>query len=833
MFTMKEVIPMSWLNQILLILSILVTLLSVIIQEWAGLTPLYISISWAIFIIILSVWLSCFLFQVALKANRPLNIRFVNNWLYNKFVNNLKLQIDSKEKSECISKYENEVRTNKNTNSTQVSKEKRKEKVVIRSSGKDTSLKRKRAVEIYNLVTEINLKCIKVWYKSISDDKSFPNEAQELLKKLLTKLFHKISLIDKIKLTHKLFNVFLLHLKEYQRALRRVEKGTAPNIEEAFRYLHPGSRNMPALEHMLHRMVTILAQEFLQWELTSSLPCKLLLSILAKRLLIVVETVSSPNWLFQNLSDFLLQQTPKNVAKVQSKQEENIPHVKKVISNALGDGITSATAAVIPRSLPKPKSESSTKPLIKHENTSVSINDKRPTLHLHNLGTEHRGLWGQSIVEIDAEIEGDKISPVYEEPTDFATTIARLRNVLQQKSTVNTPLHVEEKSYVVYEGSQFTNLSIPWTEFHTALDGSQQLLYCIQFDDIEQRGVDLFETTTATVRRQYRDFAQLHTSLQEIPELASIMSNLVLPKGGRLELENYLKTLTTRLASECPPQLRHFLRPSSNANKKADVVAPRFDKFLVKTVSGVFNTLRTVVPGFEIEQEEENVPLPTLMSLADIPWRFVENIKSKSLAAELQQLITERTEYSCVDSAYEAVDSMESANDSALLTHWWETVKSSYEEDLDDLDSHLILTCVAVDLICELLAGVGSNNALQQEAVVRWAKLLFGNVTEPILQTVTLQIFDQLGNISLHNVQNKLSEEPLELLKKRLLQELLVKLPNDVKLVFGEDDTLNILKYLLDSYEIKKINVDLNLQILDVLASQLLSTCRSKHSTTL
>lgn len=90
-----------------------------------------------------------------------------------------------------------------------------------------------------------------------------------------------------------------------------------------------------------------------------------------------------------------------------------------------------------------------------------------------------------------------------------------------------------------------------------------------------------------------------------------------------------------------------------------------------------------------------------------------------------------------------------------------------------------------------------------------------------------------MGNIPLHNVQNKLSEEPLKLLKKRLLQELLVKLPNDVKLVFGEDDTLNILKHLLDSYEIKKINVDLNLQILDVLASQLLSTCRSKHSTTL
>lgn len=32
-----------------------------------------------------------------------------------------------------------------------------------------------------------------------------------------------------------------------------------------------------------------------------------------------------------------------------------------------------------------------------------------------------------------------------------------------------------------------------------------------------------------------------------------------------------------------------------------------------------------------------------------------------------------------MDSAYEAVDSMESTNDSALLINWWEIVKSSYE----------------------------------------------------------------------------------------------------------------------------------------------------------
>lgn len=55
-------------------------------------------------------------------------------------------------------------------------------------------------------------------------------------------------------------------------------------------------------------------------------------------------------------------------------------------------------------------------------------------------------------------------------------------------------------------------------------------------------------------------------------------------------------------------------------------------------------------------------------------------------------------------------------------------------DEVDELDSNLTLTCTMIDLICELLAGIASNNTLQQEAVVRWTKLLFGNISEPILQ---------------------------------------------------------------------------------------------------
>lgn len=62
--------------------------------------------------------------------------------------------------------------------------------------------------------------------------------------------------------------------------------------------------------------------------------------------------------------------------------------------------------------------------------------------------------------------------------------------------------------------------------------------------------------------------------------------------------------------------------------------------------------------------------------------KYIVVLFQKSLAVRLQQLVDERTEYSCVDTAYEAVDSMDSSNDTTLLSHWWEIVKASDEGKL-------------------------------------------------------------------------------------------------------------------------------------------------------
>lgn len=72
-------------------------------------------------------------------------------------------------------------------------------------------------MNITDTIREIDVKCIEIWYKNISNDKSFPNEAQDLLDKFLRRLVLKANLIDKIKLVNKLANILLLHLKEYRR----------------------------------------------------------------------------------------------------------------------------------------------------------------------------------------------------------------------------------------------------------------------------------------------------------------------------------------------------------------------------------------------------------------------------------------------------------------------------------------------------------------------------------------------------------------------------------------------------------------------------------------
>ncbi|XP_012258874.2 uncharacterized protein LOC105687643 [Athalia rosae] len=824
---MEQVLSISWSNRILLTstISILICLiLQVYVAQLSVSTPMVIS--WAILIITLSIWLSCVALRLILKANSPLIIQPFNKWLQLLVSVYIKhdLQLTQQQQSEIIKDAEN---TNIKPLSTTASNNDQKPNnedsssngtfQKITNQNKDSSSTFMARINLDETVDEIDSKFINVWYQNVSNDETFCSEAKLLLKNLLDRVNHQLNNVDQIEVVRKIGNVLLLHLKEYRRSLRRLEKGTVTDIEEAYRYVHPGSRNTAALEYSLHRVITVLAREFLQWEIMSSLPCKLLFSVLAKKLLSRIETISSPNWIYGVILTA--------VSSEPIDTEKNTTHNKSAVSSALSDAILSTTAAVISRPFPKAGQAAivSTNSKVNNEN-GPSLLERRASLSLDGLEISHRGLWANvEISEPDSEPDEDRLSPVYEEPTDLATTIARLRSLLHQKSNVTTPQQTEEKSCTVYEDS---HLAIPWTEFHTAPDGSQQLFYCIQFDDIEQHGSHFFETTTATVKRQYSDFVRLHASLAEVPSLAAVLADISLPEGGRVEMENYLKQICTLLAAEYPPQLRHFLRPSSNSSKKADAVAPRLDRFLAKTVSGVFNTLKTVVPGFEMDPEIEVMPMPTLMSLADVPWRFVEDLNSRNLGRELQQLVAERIDYCSVDTAYEAVESIEGSGDSELLDHWWKTFNAPYDEELDELDTGISLTQMVIDLTSEILVGAGCDSVIEQEAVVRAIKLFAGNIAESSLQNMIRTFVHHLDNLNIFTSPISENNRVLDDLEDELLWQLMSMVPPQVKIFLGDNETSKALKFVMKSLENKKINRDLYLQLLDVLASQLLASSK-------
>ena len=93
------------------------------------------------------------------------------------------------------------------------------------------------------------------------------------------------------------------------------------NVEIAYRRSHSGSRGPLALEYSIYQLVSVLAKEFLPWELTSSLPYKIVLSILAKRVLLLIETVSSPIWILQNFLTVLHStKTSSEIAKDHVKE---------------------------------------------------------------------------------------------------------------------------------------------------------------------------------------------------------------------------------------------------------------------------------------------------------------------------------------------------------------------------------------------------------------------------------------------------------------------------------------------------------------------------------
>lgn len=101
--------------------------------------------------------------------------------------------------------------------------------------GKTSNTKIKPNVDNVKALSEdIDKYFISKWYSNISHDEEFPKQSKILLEELITRLAEvQISVSNKL-LLHGSLNLFLRHLKEFRRSLKRREK-YGGKIEELYR----------------------------------------------------------------------------------------------------------------------------------------------------------------------------------------------------------------------------------------------------------------------------------------------------------------------------------------------------------------------------------------------------------------------------------------------------------------------------------------------------------------------------------------------------------------------------------------------------------------------
>ncbi|XP_072379502.1 uncharacterized protein [Diabrotica undecimpunctata] len=176
-----------------------------------------------------------------------------------------------------------------------ISKHSKKEHISVKPDSK----------KLNGLVGDIDKYFLSIWYVYISSDAEFTKESRVFLEDVIKRLVEVQSCVNSKVLTHSILNIFLRHLKEYRRGLKRKEKYTG-NIEELYRYSHIISTNPKVKNYFVQQLTTNVMRHFINSELWNSLPCQVLVSIVARKLILfLINFISNPEILNYKLLNLL------------------------------------------------------------------------------------------------------------------------------------------------------------------------------------------------------------------------------------------------------------------------------------------------------------------------------------------------------------------------------------------------------------------------------------------------------------------------------------------------------------------------------------------------
>lgn len=158
------------------------------------------------------------------------------------------------------------------------------------------------------LLKDIEREFVKPWYAQVSTNPSFLFDCHLVLEEIVFKILEKLKHIDCRFIAKNILFLYLSHIQEYKRSLRRAKSCDESNsnnevsVEKVYRFGHPASSSDQALNHYLSKVMEALVKEYAPHDLVSSIESSIVTRILARKMLkTVLVNIEDPAWIFTRI----------------------------------------------------------------------------------------------------------------------------------------------------------------------------------------------------------------------------------------------------------------------------------------------------------------------------------------------------------------------------------------------------------------------------------------------------------------------------------------------------------------------------------------------------
>ncbi|KAJ0172487.1 hypothetical protein K1T71_011626 [Dendrolimus kikuchii] len=311
----------------------------------------------------------------------------------------------------------------------------------------------------------------------------------------------------------------------------------------------------------------------------------------------------------------------------------------------------------------------------------------------------------------------------------------------------------------------------------------------------------------------YEEAADLSTSIAKL--------RCLLQQRALLCLNSSLWWLKKRFISECAVELFDLIPPTPfhlRTTRRSDEYdmnidrnsspgqtsnnMQRLDKLFQRTVTGVFNSIKTAVGA-----EGEEADTSSARQIHD--WEYVCTSVELSVGGAVARLVGSRRAFTHVDAALDSLEQLQPS-------------PRKREATPDDFEEWCAVHGCGWCALCEVASAIGLTHS---HVTHRIATLLFADLAESLIDVwledfttwLKQQVFVIFENMSDKGteVPSKMQEEMADFNINVTCDAIMEKVP--LLLVFGEETLSTAIKLSISSFSHKEINKDVVYRMLDVL----------------